>query len=215
MVGKTALIRLLALGLLLVSTFAAAPWATAADECPVTNPSCVLDTVGQTIESSNNTAQDTAEGTVQPVVDDVNERVDGVLGGGADEDPQPGEGPGGGGGSQPGDGRQHDNAGPRNGHRPGARGSAGSRAANEAPTRVAHRGVDSDTTPVEATGVTNRESSVLERIGQAGARAAKSLALVLVLAGLVVGFALIQDRVDRKDPKLALAPLDSDELRFA
>jgi hypothetical protein len=35
-----------------------------------------------------------------------------------------------------------------------------------------------------------------------------------MLAALVMAFAIVQDRLDRKDPKLALAPLEPDILTF-
>ena len=48
-----------------------------------------------------------------------------------------------------------------------------------------------------------------------GARLARTLAFPLVLILLVVAFLLAQDRIDRKDPKLALAPVDADHLTFS
>jgi hypothetical protein len=44
---------------------------------------------------------------------------------------------------------------------------------------------------------------------------AQSLAVVLALFGLAVGFVAIQDRLDRNDPRLALAPVESDIVEFA
>jgi hypothetical protein len=44
---------------------------------------------------------------------------------------------------------------------------------------------------------------------------ARSLAIVLALFGLAVGFVAIQDRLDRNDPRLALAPVESDIVEFA
>jgi hypothetical protein len=44
---------------------------------------------------------------------------------------------------------------------------------------------------------------------------ARSLAIVLTLFGLAVGFVAIQDRLDRNDPRLALAPVESDIVEFA
>ena len=43
---------------------------------------------------------------------------------------------------------------------------------------------------------------------------ARSLAIVLALFGLAVAFVAIQDRLDRTDPKLALAPVESDVVEF-
>jgi hypothetical protein len=37
----------------------------------------------------------------------------------------------------------------------------------------------------------------------------------VLLLGLAIAFVLIQDRVDRRDPKLRLAPIGSDVAEFA
>jgi hypothetical protein len=52
---------------------------------------------------------------------------------------------------------------------------------------------------------------ILERIAAAAAETAQKLAFPLTLTLVVAGFLLLQGRIDRKDPKLALAALDSDE----
>ncbi|HEV2952424.1 MAG TPA: hypothetical protein VGZ51_09975 [Actinomycetota bacterium] len=44
---------------------------------------------------------------------------------------------------------------------------------------------------------------------------ARSLAMVLALFGLTVAFVALQDRLDRSDPRLALAPVESDVVEFA
>jgi hypothetical protein len=43
---------------------------------------------------------------------------------------------------------------------------------------------------------------------------ARALAFPLVLLGLVLGFVAVQNRLDRKDPKLALATTTPDVLTF-
>jgi len=48
-----------------------------------------------------------------------------------------------------------------------------------------------------------------------GARVARTLAFPLMLILLVIAFLVAQDRIDRKDPKLALAPVDADHLTFS
>jgi hypothetical protein len=40
-----------------------------------------------------------------------------------------------------------------------------------------------------------------------GAWLARTLAFPILLIILVIGFVLVQDRIDRRDPKLALAPV--------
>ena len=54
-----------------------------------------------------------------------------------------------------------------------------------------------------------------ERVGEALGGLARSLAIVLALFGLAAAFVAIQDRLDRNDPRLALAPVDSDVVEFA
>ena len=48
-----------------------------------------------------------------------------------------------------------------------------------------------------------------------GAWLARTLAFPILLIILVIGFVLVQDRIDRRDPKLALAPVGADQLTFS
>lgn len=50
-----------------------------------------------------------------------------------------------------------------------------------------------------------------ERLAQAALDAAKAFTFPALLIGLVVGFVLMQNRIDHKDPKLAFAPVSSDQ----
>jgi hypothetical protein len=52
--------------------------------------------------------------------------------------------------------------------------------------------------------------SVVSQIGRIAAEAAKQMAFPMLLTLLVVGFLFAQNRIDRSDPKLALAPVESD-----
>ena len=61
--------------------------------------------------------------------------------------------------------------------------------------------------------VRNRASG--NRVDTALEGVARSLAIVLALFGLAVGFVAIQDRLDRNDPRLARAPMESDIVGFA
>jgi hypothetical protein len=51
--------------------------------------------------------------------------------------------------------------------------------------------------------------------GVAVGAVARSLAIVLALFASTLAFAAIQDRLDRNDPRLSLAPIRSDVMRFA
>jgi hypothetical protein len=55
---------------------------------------------------------------------------------------------------------------------------------------------------------------LFERIGSLAIQAAGDLAFPLALAVIVLLFVAVQNRIDRKDPKLALAPVAPDLLRF-
>lgn len=57
----------------------------------------------------------------------------------------------------------------------------------------------------------------LGALAEAAVEAAKRFAFPILLSILVVAFMMVQDRVDRKDPKLALAAVDTDQewLSFA
>ena len=44
---------------------------------------------------------------------------------------------------------------------------------------------------------------------------ARSLVVVLALLGVAVGFVVVQSRLDRRDPKLALAPVETEMMEFS
>jgi hypothetical protein len=52
--------------------------------------------------------------------------------------------------------------------------------------------------------------SLVEQIARGALAAAQQAAFPLLLTMLVAGFLMVQNRIDRSDPKLALAPVDSD-----
>jgi hypothetical protein len=51
---------------------------------------------------------------------------------------------------------------------------------------------------------------VIAEIGRVAAEAAEQVAFPLALALMVGAFLMVQNRIDRRDPKLALAPIDAD-----
>jgi hypothetical protein len=184
---------------------------------PVANAACpVLDATcraGEALAAGEDLVFDTTEpvetpvdDTVDPIVNDSLDRVRNALGDGPVDLPDPiDDEPGGGdGGEEPrppgspdpsgrgvGDGRGPDG--------PGLTGTFGpiiSSASGTAPPVAGER----------ATGSGARETL---------AGVARSLAIVLALFGLAVAFVAIQDHLDRNDPRLALAPVDSDVVEFA
>ncbi len=58
------------------------------------------------------------------------------------------------------------------------------------------------------------QQGLLDRIGSLAIQAAEALAFPLALALIVLLFVAVQNRIDRRDPKLALAPIAPDLLRF-
>jgi hypothetical protein len=111
-------------------------------------------------------------------------------------------------------------------HRPSAR-DAGpsaataqtSRSGRPATSTGAHRAATAHKSSSHAPGIapthakpavsTVSSPTVGSRLGRAAVEAAKKLAFPLLLTVLVIAFLIAQSKVDSKDPKLALAPVDS------
>jgi hypothetical protein len=194
---------------------------TARAACPVLDPLCVIeetvddgvgpveDTVGG-VETPVDDVLDPVEEAVSPVVDTILGTVDDVIGGGGGEQPEPPVGTGNDGGAQPGV------------HR-GGPGSSGRRDRGTVDTvdpRVHERpeigrvfAPVAVPRPIAATTGSSVEGS--GSVGGAVGAVARSLAIVLALFGSTLAFAAIQDRLDRNDPRLSLAPIRSDVVTFA
>lgn len=212
-IGRSALVMMSTITI--VSTGAA----TAQAACPVLDPSCVIeetvdDGVGLVedsvdgIETPVDEVLEPVEGVVDPVVDTILGTVDDVIGGG--EQPQPPGGTGNGGGGRPG------------GHQgqPGPSGAPDRRLVDIAGLRVHERpDIGRVFAPVVArVPIAEATVSPADGSGRVGAligAVARSLAIVLALFGLTLAFAAIQDRLDRNDPRLSLAPIRSDVVTFA
>ena len=191
--------------------FLAAPAALA--DCPPTDPLCVVES---SVESSIETevppppslppipgdvekAVEGAKGEVDKVIGQVKETIDGIL--------QPGgDNPGGGGGDDGGSGNKPP-AGPGGGRTgspegrltgPDFPGSRLSTPANVPSTPAGFR----------------EQPGPFGRIGEAAVEAAKRLGFPLALAVIVMAFAMVQNYLDRKDPKLASAPVGPEVMRF-
>lgn len=61
-----------------------------------------------------------------------------------------------------------------------------------------------------ASSVTDAADSIIEQIGLIARAAAEHMAFPALLMAIVIGFLMIQNRIDRRDPKLAMAPVDSE-----
>jgi hypothetical protein len=192
------------LWLIVVGSFALAltgqPAANAA--CPVLAASCQA---REALAAGEEIVDDTTE-PVDAIVDDHHDRVHDLLGGGPIDLPDPiDDGPGGG----------HGGTGPRppGSPDPGGRGIAGGRSP-DGPGPSGPFGpiisAASGTAPPERGSRTTGSSFGVPLGG-----VARGLAIVLALFGLTVAFVAIQDHLDRNDPRLALAPVDSDVVEFA
>lgn len=65
-------------------------------------------------------------------------------------------------------------------------------------------------TDYAVTGASVTGQSVITQIGRVAAEAAQQAAFPIALILMVVAFLMVQNRIDGKDPKLALAPVDSE-----
>jgi hypothetical protein len=219
-------IRLGIAGLMVASAFVlmSAP----AMACPVTDLSCTVadpvtaiqDTVDQAaattvdetaaaVTDQANQAVDTVKGIVEQtpdpidpgVIDDPTEILPDVLGSTVTQSSGPGATEPGGDGTATGPGevksRTVDGAGPLGFGRGPLFGPVAAQISS---------------TP--AASLTIPRQGLFDRIGSLAIEAAEALAFPLALAVIVLLFVAIQNRIDRKDPKLALAPVAPDLLRF-
>jgi hypothetical protein len=191
-----------------LALLAAGPVASAfADPCPMTDPLCVIETADDTVDQPVETVKDhagTTVDTVRKTVKDLTDPADDPGGGGG----------GGGGGNDDGEGAGKGNGSDR--RDPDGRSTPtgvgiGSEAVTGGTTLV-------PTTVGEVVPVVqlDEEAPILSRDLPAALREAVvglALPLLLVMA-IVVGFTMFQNHLDRQDPKLALAPLSRDVLRF-
>jgi hypothetical protein len=210
--------------LVLTSTIAIIATGAAAAQaaCPVLDPLCVIegtvdegvglveDTVGA-VETPVDDVLDPLDEVVDPVVETIFGTVDDVIGGGGGEQPEPPGGTDHGGGAEPGVHR----GGPEPSGRPDRTtvNIAGPRV-HERPElgRVFVPVVATPRSIADATGSPEEGSG---GVGVAIGAVARSLAIMLALFGSTLAFAAIQDRLDRNDPRLSLAPIRSDVVTFA
>ncbi|MEA2452206.1 MAG: hypothetical protein QOG04_916 [Actinomycetota bacterium] len=61
-----------------------------------------------------------------------------------------------------------------------------------------------------ATATTSNERSFISSIGDIATEAAQQAVFPALLTLMVIAFLMVQNRIDRRDPKLALAPVDSE-----
>jgi hypothetical protein len=182
-----------------------------ADPCSITDPDCLTEQVEDTVDSvqdavgsAEDTVTDTTEDTVETVegaanetIEAVNDIADGLLGGGKKEDPDEdnGKDPGKAGGGSP---RVKD------------RDRLGSGLLAPRDPFLDPGGFGADPGPRQP--VLTTESG--PGIGRSIANGARALAFPVLLLALVLGFLAVQNYLDRRDPKLARAPVGPEFLAF-
>jgi hypothetical protein len=201
--------------------------------CPALDATCKPDTgvsgakglVDDVSPPVDTPVDDTIRRMVASILDNVFDHVRDVLGGVPADLPDPiGDGHGGSHGvgppfreqprstADPADRNGRNPVGGRNADGPGPTslpGPAVSAASGVAPSGSADRTSGSAD---RTSGSPDRTSG--NRFGGALDAIARNFALLLALFGLAVGFVAVQDRFDRHDPRLALAPVESDVVEF-
>ena len=179
-----------------------------AQSCTNLDPTCTVGDTADKVQQTAGDATDTANSTAGDAASTVHGTVDGIL-------PHGGPPlPGGDGGSDPGNGGGHGGSGkhPRaHGHQ-----QQGTR-----PTKAIAGGSPSagSTTPNSGAPTTGAASDRNVRdtpftISRVAAGVIGGVAVMGFLAGAIAIFLMVQDRLDRRDPKLLSTSLGSDRVQF-
>ena len=184
------------------------PSASAA--CPELDVACRADEALVAAEGSVQDAIDPVDtpvdGTVDPVVDGTLDRVHDLLRVDPFDLPDPVD-------DEPRGGHRGPGPEPPGAPDPAGRGVVGGRSPDGPGIAAPFGPIISATSGVAPPSRGDRSTG--NAFGGALGGVARSLAIVLALFGLAVAFVAIQDHLDRNDPRLALAPVDSDVVEFA
>jgi len=196
---------LAAVPLAALSLALAAP-ALADETCDPLDVTCVVTGAAGSGQQQAADTVDTVTGTAKPIADDPLGTVGRILNPGSVEPPG-----GGGGGDQPSGGHTGDRppgTGPQT-----ARGSQVGRPAGSRPTgpRSASSSIDPSTISVSP----SKDPVFADQVAGVVLAVAPSLGVVLALFAVALGFVMIQDRLDRRDPKLSLAPVQTEMMGFS
>ena len=190
--------------------------ALADEPCDPLDATCAVTDATGSGQGTVTDAVDIVTGTAKPIVDDPQGTVDKILN--PDDIDLPGGGSGGGdppgGGGPPGSGRPN---GGHDTHRPGgSHVSQGHRFQPSAGPRAAHpRSPGSSFDPLPNPIAPTKEPIFQDGVAEAVHVVAQSLGVVLALLAVAAGFVMIQNRLDRRDPKLALAPVETEMMGFS
>lgn len=167
------------------------------DETVTNTVEVVKDTGKDTVDTVENVANDAGQ-TVTTITDPAGETVTGVV-----KNPKPKDGRD----RSPNKGRESSTSSPRVGNAGSDLKVFGSSLADSMQRdakQIALMSAEQRSAPVVA------NESVVDQIARVAAAAVQQAAFPLLLTLLVGGFLMVQNRIDRSDPKLALAPVDSD-----
>jgi hypothetical protein len=198
-----------AIPLALLSLALASP-AFADETCDPLDVTCVVTGTTDSGQQTVDNTTDTVTGTAKPIADDPLGTVGRILhpgspGGGA------GGGGGGGAGDQPNGGGTADRPVATGSHP--AHGAQVGRPAGSRPSgpRSAGSSLDPSTIPVPL----SKDPVFADQFAGAVRVVAPSLGVVLALFAVALGFVMVQDRLDGRDPKLSLAPVQTEMMGFS
>jgi hypothetical protein len=209
-VDRTAIRALLAAIVMALALMLTSPPAFA-DECALTDPNCLTDQIEDTVEaveeavgSGGDTvgeaaedAAETVEGTLNDTTGTVRDIIDGLLGDGGNEDP-----------------------GENKGKDAGRAGGGSARAGNPdgfGSGRLAPRDPSFEPGTFGAGAGQRGRTQAIESgggLGRAITDGVRDLAFPVLLVAVVLGFLAVQNRLDRRDPRLATAPVGPEFLTF-
>ena len=206
--------RLLAAVPLAVLSLALASPAFADETCDPLDVTCVVTGAAGSGQQKVADTIDTVSGTAKPIADDPLGTIGRILNPGSTNPPGGG---GGGGGAGGGAGDQ-----PNGGHTAGQPAAAGSHATSgpqlgrsggprSAGTRSGSSSIDASTSVIPP----SKEPVFADQVAGAVHVVARGLGVVLALFAFAVGFVVVQDRLDRRDPKLSLAPVQTEMMGFS
>jgi hypothetical protein len=200
-------IHLLAAVPLAVLSLALTRPAFADETCDPLDVTCVVTGAAGSGQQEVADTIDTVTGTAKPIADDPLGTVDRILHPGSVDPP----GGGGGGGDQP--------IGGHTGDRPAATGpqtAGGSQGGRPAGSRPAGpRSAGSALGPSTISVPPSKDPVFADQVAGAVRVLAPSLGVVLALFAVALGFVMVQDRLDRRDPKLSLAPVQTEMMGFS
>jgi|SRR5438876_278740 len=189
---------LAAVPLALLSLALAAP-ALADETCDPLDVTCVVTGAAGSGQQKVADTIDPVTGTAKPIADDPLGTVGRIVHPGS-----PGAG-GGGGGSRPADQQN----GGHTGGRPPATGPRTTRGSQVG--RPAGSSID----PSTISAPLSKDPVFADQVAGSVRAVAPSLGVLLALFAVALGFVMVQDRLDRRDPKLSLAPLQTEMMGFS